>query len=294
MLHRKLRTLGVPVVSGLRTGVFAASQFSRHFTAGAASGEDVKYLSDVIHDHESPDWFPERRKKVDPKGDRLRKIAELEEARLSTRYPALKATIRTLDGSRNSRDMREEGVVPSHLYGSNGQNREKINISVLHSVLKKEMMRPGTNIDSFQARAFELHVYNEDESELLYKDVALPTQLVRSHHRANEIMTIGFLRFNPKRSVRVPIVYTNGEYCPVLKRNGWIAYVNDTIRLYCPDGNIPEKIEFDLAGINNPKGIYVEDLELPPGTLVHRNDKKLQLCKIRGKKLAGAAGDDEE
>jgi hypothetical protein len=93
MLHRKLRTLGVPVVSGLRTGVFAASQvrvsfavglfyfcmyvafdiysylcvilqFSRHFTAGAASGEDVKYLSDVIHDHESPDWFPERRKKV--------------------------------------------------------------------------------------------------------------------------------------------------------------------------------------------------------------------------------------
>jgi hypothetical protein len=189
--------------------------------------------------------------------------------------------------------MREKGLVPSHIYGASG-NVCKINVTVLHSALKKEMMRPGTNIDSFLARAFEVHVYSEDESELLYKHIALPTQLVRSHHKANEVMSIGFVQFNPKRAIRIPVVYVNGDYCPVLKRNGWIAYVNDAIRVYCPDGNIPEKIEYDLAGINNPKGIYVEDLDLPPGLIVHKNDRKLQLCKIRGKKVVETAAEKVE
>jgi len=291
MFHRKISKAAMPGAFCLRNNLFSSQGgFVRHLSAEI----EVKYLSDVINDPESPHHFPERRKKVDPKGDRLRRIADMEQQRHSTRYPILKAKLRTVDGSRNSRDLREAGIVPSHIYGSNGMDRSTINIQIEHSILKKEMMRPGTNIDIFLARAFELHVYNEEETDILYKDVTLPTQLVRSHHRANEIMTVSFLRYNPKRAVRVPILYTNGDYCPVLKRNGWIAYVNDTIRLYCPDGNIPEKIEYDLAGINNPKGIYVEDLELPSGTIVHKNDVKLQLCKLRGKKIVAGVGDGDD
>eukprot|EP00128_Syssomonas_multiformis_P013280 Colp12_sorted_trinity150504_noHs@6058 len=172
----------------------------------------------------------------------------------ATEYPKIEVTLRSQakTGSRQSRYLRKDKIVPGVLYGTdNDGNVLKNLIQVSQKEVMKELRVRGA---SFENTVYEMTVKEEiDEGSEVEapktKDVA--TYLVTPRQTQFSPITefpvsVNFLRYRPGNRVRIPVVYKNMDMSADIKRGCFLVHVHQFVECVC-DGPVPATIVVDLA-----------------------------------------------
>jgi len=182
---------------------------------------------------------------------------------------------RTSGGSRESRRLRRQGLVPANLYGHGEKNvqlaaaRDAVEAIVRHGSLFIEL----TGAVKTAAVVRELQ-WDAMGSEPIHLDLLRVSK-------------------SDKVKVRVPID-VKGE-CPGLRSGGMLNLVLHEIEIECTPDTIPEKIHVPVGTLEIGGHIKVHDIELPKGAkAITHGDETAVTCTVTAHKpettaAAGAA-----
>jgi large subunit ribosomal protein L25 len=164
----------------------------------------------------------------------------------------LRAEARDRAGKGAARAARRAGRVPGVLYG---EGKPATLISLDPRELGRELQRPG-----FFARLLNLDL-DGTVHRTLPRDVQLDPIRDQAIH-------VDLLRVNAgtKVTVAVPVVFTNQENAPGIRRGGMLNVVRHEIDLVCPVESIPDRITISLEGLEIGDSVHISSIVLPAGT----------------------------
>ncbi|MEM6588283.1 MAG: 50S ribosomal protein L25/general stress protein Ctc [Pseudomonadota bacterium] len=166
--------------------------------------------------------------------------------------PDLHAQERTGTGKGAARAARRDGMVPGIVFGG---DTDPLPINIPFNKLLK-MLKAGR----FKSTLFNLKVDGHDDVRVICRDVQrdvvkdLPTHL--------DLMR---LRRTTKINLFVPVEFVNEEEAPGLKKGGVLTVIRNEIELLVTAGDIPEKVEVDLSGLDINDTVTISDVTLPEG-----------------------------
>lgn len=169
-------------------------------------------------------------------------------------------------GKGASRVLRREGRVPAVIYG----NKEE---PLAIHVEQKELVRLlGTG--HFMNSIVEIEVGGQ-KVRTLPKDVAF-------HPVTDRPLHADFLRLaaNATVHVNVPVVFTNEDASPGLKRGGVLNIVRHELEMVCDANSIPDEIVVDVAGFDVGDSIHVSTVTLPKGATTAITDRDFTIATI--------------
>ncbi|RIV88814.1 50S ribosomal protein L25/general stress protein Ctc [Aurantiacibacter zhengii] len=196
----------------------------------------------------------------------------------------LPAEMRERAGKGASRALRRDGRVPAVIYGG---KEEPTTIHVEEKVLVKLLMT-----GHFMNSIVEVTVDGK-KTNTLPKDVALHPVTDRPIH-------VDFLRLakGAKIDVNVPVVFTNEEASPGLKKGGVLNVVRHELELVCEADKIPSEIEIDVAGLEVGDSVHISALTLPEGSESAITDRDFTIATVVApsalKRSEGEEGEEEE
>lgn len=183
-------------------------------------------------------------------------------------------------GGGASRDLRRRGFIPGILYGE-GQDNTPLEIQPID--IEKGLQNPA-----FYTTIFELKVGSKVEKALA-RDVQFdPVTDVPLH--------VDFLRVSKdtKVNVHIPVIFTNEEASPGLKRGGILNIVLHTLEVSCSADHIPENITIDLTGLQIGDSVHTEATPLPKGVEVTHLERDNTLATIVAPTLKTVEEEDAE
>ncbi|MEQ8412005.1 MAG: 50S ribosomal protein L25/general stress protein Ctc [Erythrobacter sp.] len=196
----------------------------------------------------------------------------------------LPAEARERAGKGASRALRREGRIPAVIYGG---KEEPTPIHVEEKELVKQL---GTG--HFMNSILQIELGGKT-IRTIPKDVALDPVSDRPVHA-------DFLRLSKdsKIEVQVPVVFTNEEDSPGLKKGGVLNVVRHELDLVCESDKIPDEIEIDVSGREVGDSIHISEISLPEGSESAITDRDFTIATLVApsalKKSEGAEGDEEE
>lgn len=205
-------------------------------------------------------------------------------------YQEFPATMRSEEGSRQSRRLRKQGWTPGLLYGPDMEGKDaRKAIQFETRLLKKEMRRLGGSLEN---TVFNLAIDGDEPVAAIPRDLQL-------HPVSDEPVSVNFIRFIPGRQVSFPVEFLNTDSSPGLKRGGYINYIRREIKCVCETTTLPKTLQLDVQGLHVGAHLPIEAVQFPEGiTPVVIPGRENQLvATIAGKRgLVRAAGeeDDEE
>lgn len=178
----------------------------------------------------------------------------------------LSAEPRDRAGKGASRALRREGRVPAVIYGG---KEEPTTIHVEERALNK-LLATGHFFNSLVQ--VEL---GKDKNRTIPKDVAFDPVTDRPIH-------VDFLRLakDAKITVDVPVLFTNEDASPGLKRGGVLNVVRHELELVCEADKIPEQIEIKLDGLEVGDSIHISAVDLPAGSESAITDRDFTIATI--------------
>lgn len=177
---------------------------------------------------------------------------------------------RKAGGSRESRRLRREGLVPANLYGHGEKNVE---LAVKREAVEA-VARHGSRFVELTGAVKTGAVVRELQWDAL-GSVPLHLDLLRVG-KADRV------------KVRVPIDI-KGE-CPGLRAGGVLNLVLHEIDLECPAEAIPDHVHAQVGHLEVGQTIRVRDLELPKGArAVTEAEETVVTCLVPGRKAEEAA-----
>ena len=178
----------------------------------------------------------------------------------------LTAETRERGGKGASRDLRRNGRVPAVVYGG---KEEPLMIHVEEKLLMKQLMT-----GHFMNSVVMIEVGGKT-IRTLPKDVAFHPVKDRPIHA-------DFLRIakDAKVTVAVPVVFTNEEASPGLKRGGVLNIVRHELELVCEADKIPEDITIDVTGFDVGDSIHISHVKLPEGVASAITDRDFTIATI--------------
>ena len=164
----------------------------------------------------------------------------------------LPAETRERAGKGASRQLRREGRVPAVIYGGKEE-------PVMIHVEAKELVRQ-LDTGHFMNSIVEIELGGK-KVKTLPKDVSLHPVTDRPEH-------VDFFRLakGGKIEVQVPVVFTNEEASPGLKKGGVLNVVRHELDLICENDKIPGEIEIDVTGKEVGDSIHISEVTLPEGS----------------------------
>ena len=164
----------------------------------------------------------------------------------------LPAEARERAGKGASRALRREGRIPAVIYGG---KEEPTTIHVEEKELVRQLMT-----GHFMNSIVNIEIAGESV-RTLPKDVALHPVTDRPTHA-------DFLRLSKdaKVEVSIPVVFTNEEESPGLKKGGVLNVVRHEVDLICAADKIPGEIEIDVTGKEVGDSIHISEVKLPEGS----------------------------
>ncbi|KUO49595.1 MAG: 50S ribosomal protein L25 [Sphingomonadales bacterium BRH_c3] len=196
----------------------------------------------------------------------------------------LPAEARERAGKGASRALRRDGRVPAVIYGG---KEEPVMIHVEAKELARQL---GTG--HFMNSIVEIDLGGK-RIRTLPKDVALHPVTDRPEHADFLRMTKG-----GKIEVSVPVVFTNEEASPGLKKGGVLNVVRHEIELICENDKIPGEIVIDVTGKEVGDSIHISEVNLPEGSESAITDRDFTIATLVApsalKKAEGAESDAEE
>ncbi|NML06080.1 50S ribosomal protein L25/general stress protein Ctc [Sphingomonas sp. G-3-2-10] len=174
----------------------------------------------------------------------------------------LSAETRDRAGKGASRALRREGRVPAVIYG---QKKDPVGISVNERELTKLLMTG--------------HFFNSvvmiNGERTLPKDVAFDVVTDRPIH-------VDFLRIGEHSTVHVnvPIIFTDEEEAPGIKRGGVLNIVRHELELVCDAAKIPDDITISLKGVEVGDSIHISAVTLPKGVTSAITDRDFTIATV--------------
>ncbi|MEM0937324.1 MAG: 50S ribosomal protein L25/general stress protein Ctc [Pseudomonadota bacterium] len=193
--------------------------------------------------------------------------------------PDLEALERTGTGKGAARQARRENLVPGIVYGG-GADPLPINLP-FNALIKR--LKQGR----FLSTLFNLKIEGHDDVRVICRGVQrdivkdLPTH-------------VDFMRLRRTSRVKlfIPVEFTNERDAPGIKKGGVLTIVRPEIELTVTAGDIPEKVEIDLAGLNIGDTITISSVNLPEGAKP-TIDRDFVIANIQAPSgLAAASGDE--
>jgi len=192
----------------------------------------------------------------------------------------LSAETRERAGKGASRAMRREGRVPAVIYGN---KQEALSIHVEEKVLIKALST-GHFMNSV--------VMIEGAGEPIR---TLPKD-VQFHPVTDRPLHVDFLRIGEHTTVHVnvPVVFTDEEKSPGIKRGGVLNVVAHELELIVDAASIPDEITVSLEGLEVGHSIHVSAIALPAGATVHHAETDFTVATIVAPSaLKSTEGDNE-
>ena len=178
----------------------------------------------------------------------------------------LSAQTRDRAGKGASRAMRREGRVPAVIYGN---KQEPLSIHIEQKVLIKAManghfMNSVVMIDGVGQNV-----------RTLPKDVQF-------HPVTDRPLHVDFLRIGEHTTVHVnvPVVFTDEETSPGIKRGGVLNVVRHELELVCDASEIPDEITISLKGTDVGDSIHISNVKLPKGVTSAIEDRDFTIATI--------------
>ena len=193
----------------------------------------------------------------------------------------LPAEARERVGKGSSRALRREGRVPAVIYGG---KEEPLSIHVEEKELVRQL---GTG--HFMNSIVMIEAGGKS-IRTLPKDVAF-------HPVNDRPLHVDFLRLSKdsKVEVLVPVVFTNEEASPGLKKGGVLNVVRHELDLICAADKIPAEIEIDVTGLEVGDAIHISHVTLPAGSESAITDRDFTIATIVAPSaLKRAEGEAEE
>ncbi|HTN15673.1 MAG TPA: 50S ribosomal protein L25/general stress protein Ctc [Sphingomonadaceae bacterium] len=178
----------------------------------------------------------------------------------------LPAEARERAGKGASRALRREGRVPAVIYGD---KEEPLSIHIEEKELRRQL---GTG--HFMNSIVTVQIGGKS-LRTLPKDVAF-------HPVSDRPLHVDFLRLgkDAKVEVLVPVVFTNEEASPGLKRGGVLNVVRHELDLICDPDLIPSEIEIDVTGREVGDSIHISSVTLPAGSASAITDRDFTIATI--------------
>jgi large subunit ribosomal protein L25 len=195
----------------------------------------------------------------------------------------LPAEARERAGKGASRAIRREGRTPAVIYGG------KEEPTLIH-VEEKELVRQLMT-GHFMNSIVNIEIGGKTV-RTLPKDVAFHPVTDRPTH-------VDFLRMTGDSMVEVlvPVVFTNEEASPGLKKGGVLNIVRHELELLCPNADIPEEIQIDVTGKEIGDSIHISEVTLPKGVKSVITDRDFTIATVIApsglKSSAGEAAEAE-
>ena len=192
----------------------------------------------------------------------------------------LSAETRERAGKGASRAMRLQGRVPAVVYGN---KQEPLSIHVEEKVLVK-MLNTGHFMNSV--------IMIEDTGEQIR---TLPKD-VQFHPVTDRPLHVDFLRIGEHTSVHVnvPVVFTDEEKSPGIKRGGVLNVVAHELELIVDAADIPDEISISLEGLEVGSSIHISQVALPAGAKVNHAETDFTVATIVAPSaLKSSEGDTE-
>lgn len=179
---------------------------------------------------------------------------------------------RDLHGTRNTRRLRRQGLVPAVLYG---HGQEVVSLAVAHEELDAAM-RHGSRLVELRGAANDTALIREIQWDPLGTDV----------------LHLDFARVSADERIEVTVpVELRGE-APGVKDGGIVQQPIHEVKIECPAIAIPEKLQISVNALKVGDELLVKDLKLPEGvTMLTDLEEVLVHCVIPSEEdeSAGAA-----
>ena len=178
----------------------------------------------------------------------------------------LPAETRERAGKGASRELRRNGRVPAVIYGG------KEEPTPIHVEAKELVRQLGTG--HFMNSIVMIDVGGK-QVRTLPKDVTL-------HPVSDRPLHVDFLRLSKdaKIQVAVPVVFTNEEASPGLKKGGVLNVVRHELELVCESDKIPDDIQIDVTGLEVGDSIHISSVNLPDGSVSAITDRDFTIATI--------------
>jgi large subunit ribosomal protein L25 len=163
----------------------------------------------------------------------------------------LSAEPRASAGKGGARALRRAGRVPAIIYG---ETKEPVPISLDPRELSRALASRR-----FFATLVDISLDGEVHR-------TLPRE-VQYHPVTDAPLHVDFMRVAGHTRVRVtvPVVFTNPEMSPGIRRGGILNIVRHGIELLCPVDSIPEKLVVELNGLEIGDSIHISRIAIPEG-----------------------------
>jgi len=178
----------------------------------------------------------------------------------------LPAEARERAGKGASRELRRSGRVPAVIYGD---KKEPLSVHVEEKLLTK-LLSNGHFMNT---------VVMVDAGGRSHR--TLPKD-VQFHPVSSRPIHVDFLRIgeHSQVNVNVPVLFTDEEDSPGIKRGGVLNIVRHDLELICDASDIPGQIELSLAGLDIGDSIHISDVTLPKGSKSVIDDRDFTIATV--------------
>lgn len=183
---------------------------------------------------------------------------------------SLEVVARTATGSRESRRLRRQGMVPAVLYG---HGEKCVDLAARREALEA-VVRHGSRIVELQGAV---------KTSALVRDLQWDTFGVEPLH-------VDFVRVDKTERIKVRVPLDLRGEAPGHRAGGTVNMVLHEIEIECTPDTIPEKIHVQIGHLEVGGHIKVHDIELPKGAkAVTDGDETAVSCTITAHKTEEAA-----
>ncbi|MBA2505419.1 MAG: 50S ribosomal protein L25 [Thermoleophilaceae bacterium] len=164
--------------------------------------------------------------------------------------PSLEVQERVAEGSRASRRLRREGLIPGIVYG--GGESEAVPFSVGTRDLRTILVS-GVAV-------FDLKVGSDKARPVIIKDQ-------QRHPVRDDVMHIDLLqvRLDEKIQTTVSVELEGSEEAPGVKEGGVMEHVTYELNIEALPTDIPEKITVDVSGMDIAATMHLSEITAPNG-----------------------------
>jgi large subunit ribosomal protein L25 len=166
----------------------------------------------------------------------------------------LKAQKRTEIGRNAIKKVKNDGMVPGVIYGS---NLEPINLQINgRELLSLLSHASGENI------LVELEIQDGSEKQ----NALAMIQEIQHHPLQRQILHVDFHAVSANETVSAEIpIETTGEAVGVKVQGGLLEHILRYLEVECLPGDLPQIIEVDVTNLEVGQSLHVRELNLPPG-----------------------------
>lgn len=201
----------------------------------------------------------------------------------------LSVQLRDSVGTRPSRRLRREQLVPAIIYGGKG---EPLPVCIKLSILQRAMEE-----DHFYTSILEIKVGERTERAVL--------KAMEQHPVRNEPLHVDFLRATERTYLTLPIpirLINEGDCIGVREGGGVVTHQMVQVTVYVQANNIPDYLEVDMTEVALSHPVHLSSVSLPKDVripiLEQGQDPSVVIVlpprvAIEEDEIAGAAAGDE-